>query len=362
MRRRFPGPTTVIPGMVIIALLVPLHGQSQAQSDAKGGASARPVSTLTKSSAANSISPVPRTPDGHPDLSGVWDYRTITPLERPKELGNKAFFTAEEAAQYEKQENQRQNRDLIDPEQGGLQYPAGGVIPYNEFWYDRGDKVAGTRRTSLIIDPPDGRLPPWTPEGQKLADERAAQARNDQLGHPKADSWEDRPLQERCLMGLNAGPPMTPDAYNNDFQLFQTPGNIVILNEMVHSARIIRLDQPHGDIRQWKGDPIGHWEGDTLVVDTINFKRETSLKGSSANMHLIERFTRVDANSLLYEFTVDDPTMWIRPWTALIPMTRSDQPVYEYACHEGNYAMAGILAGARAAEKSAKETDQRQAK
>jgi hypothetical protein len=163
-------------------------------------------------------------------------------------------------------------------------------------------------------------------------------------------------------MGLNAGPPMTPDAYNNDFQLFQTPGNVVILNEMVHSARIIRLNQPHGDIRQWKGDSIGHWEGDTLVVDTINFKRETSLKGSSANTHLIERFTRVDQDTLLYEFTVDDPTMWTRPWTALIPMTRSDQPVYEYACHEANYAMAGILAGARAAEKAAGEADHQQAR
>ena len=363
MRCRFPGPASVLAGMVIaVALLAPLRGESQAKSDPKGGASAPAVSTATKASARKSISPAPRTPDGHPDLSGVWDYRTITPLERPKELGNKAFFTADEAAQYEKQENHRQNRDLIDPEQGGLQYPPGGVVPYNEFWYDRGNKVSGTRRTSLIIDPPDGRLPPWTPEGQKLADERAAQARNDQLGHPQADSWEDRPLQERCLMGLNAGPPMTPDAYNNDFQLFQTPGNVVILNEMVHSARIIRLDQPHGDIRQWKGDSIGHWEGDTLVVDTINFKRETSLKGSSANTHLIERLTRPDATTLLYEFTVDDPTMWTRPWTAIIPMTRSDQPVYEYACHEANYAMAGILAGARAAEKAAEEADHKQAK
>ena len=157
-------------------------------------------------------------------------------------------------------------------------------------------------------------------------------------------------------MGLNAGPPVVPGAYNNDVQLLQTPGYVVILNEMVHSARIVPLDgRPHGSIRQWRGDSVGHWEGNTLVVDTTNFRRETSLPGSSANTHLIERFTRTDANTLLYEFTVDDRTMWTRPWTAVVPMTKSDDPIYEYACHEGNYAMSGILAGARAADKAAAE-------
>src|SRR5580700_9490646 len=297
---------------------------------------------------------LPRTPDGQPDLQGVWDFRTITPLERPVALGAKEFFTEEEAANFEKEENRRQDRDQIDPEVGGLQYPAGGVVPYNEFWYDRGNKIVGTRRTSLIVDPPNGRLPPMTDEGKKRADQRAAGGRETQLGRPRADSWEDRPLQERCIVGLNAGPPMTPGAYNNDFQLFQTPGYVVILNEMVHDARIIPLDgRPHGRIRQWKGDSRGHWEGNTLVVDTTNFKRETSLPGSTANMHLVERFTRTDANTLLYEFTVDEPTMWTRPWTAVVPMTKSDDPIYEYACHEGNYAMSGILAGARAADKAA---------
>jgi hypothetical protein len=293
----------------------------------------------------------PRTPDGQPDLQGVWDFRTITPLERPVALGTKEFFTEEEAANFEKEENRRQDRDQIDPEVGGLQYPAGGVVPYNEFWYDRGDKIVGTRRTSLIVDPPNGRLPPMTDEGKKRADQRETQ-----LGRPRADSWEDRPLQERCIVGLNAGPPMTPGAYNNDFQLFQTPGYVVILNEMIHDARIIPLDgRPHGRIRQWKGDSRGHWEGNTLVVDTTNFKRETSLPNSSANTHLVERFTRTDADTLLYEFTVEDPTMWTRPWTAVVPMRKSNDPIYEYACHEGNYAMAGILAGARAAEKAAEE-------
>ena len=344
--------------VIALALLAPVRVAGQAHSAAKEASAAKP--TPAKATPTAKTASPPRTPDGQPDLQGVWDYRTITPLERPKELGTKEFFTEEEAANYEKQENQRQNRDLIDPEQGGLFYPAGGVVPYNEFWYDRGNKVAGTKRTSLIVDPPDGRLPAWTPEGQKRANLRAAAQRNDQLGHPLADSWEDRPLQERCIVGLNAGPPMIPGAYNNNVQLFQTPGYVVILNEMVHSARIVPLDgRPHGDIRQWRGDSIGHWEGNTLVVDTTNFKRETSLPGSSANMHLIERFTRTSANTLLYEFTVDDPTTWTRPWTAVIPMSKSDDPIYEYACHEANYAMTGILAGARAEEKAAEEASKK---
>jgi hypothetical protein len=341
MSHRFLTSTGGLTFVIAIASLAPapVAGQS-------------PPSTATTAAATT----LPRTADGHPDLQGVWDYRTITPLERPVALGTKAFFTDEEAAKFEKDETQRQNRDLIDPEVGGLQYPRGGVVPYNEFWYDRGDKVVGSKRTSLIVDPPNGRLPPYTPEGQKMVQLRAEAALQTQLGHPNADSWEDRPLQERCIMGLNAGPPMHPAAYNNDFQLFQTSDYVVILNEMVHDARIVPLDgRPHLAIRQWKGDSRGHWEGDTLVVDTTNFKRETSFPGSSANLHLTERFTRTDANTLLYEFTVDDPTVWTRPWTAAVPMRKSNDPVYEYACHEGNYAMGSILAGARAADKAAEE-------
>jgi hypothetical protein len=349
MSHRFFAPICIVAGVIAFVLVAPPRVPGQAHSVNNATAPAKP------NSAAKAFT-VPRTPDGQPDLQGVWDYRTLTPLERPKELGTKAIFTEEEAANYEKQENQRQNRDLIDPEQGGLQYPPGGVVPYNEFWYDRGNKVAGTKRTSLIVDPSDGRLPAWTPEGQKLANLRAAAQRDDQLGHPHADSWEDRPLQERCLIGLNAGPPMIPGAYNNNVQLVQTPGYVVVLNEMVHSARVVPLDQrPHTSIREWQGDSRGHWEGNTLVVDTTNFRRETSLDGSSANTHVIERFTRIDANTLVYEFTVDDPAMWTRPWTAIVPMTKSNDPIYEYACHEANYAMSGILAGARAAEKAADE-------
>jgi hypothetical protein len=305
----------------------------------------------------------PRTADGQPDLQGVWDYRTITPLERPRGLESKAFFTDEEAANFEREENRRQNRDLIDPKVGGLNYPAGGVVPYNEFWYDRGNRVVKTKRTSLIIDPPDGRRPPMTPEGKKTMERRDEVRRNSELGHPIADSWEDRPLQERCLLGLNAGPPMFPGAYNNNVQIFQNRDFVVLLIEMVHDARVIPMDgRPHGHIPQWKGDSRGHWEGDTLVVDTINFKRDTTLPGSTANMHLIERFTRTDPATLVYEFTVNDPTTWTRPWTAQVPMSKTDEPIYEYACHEGNYALPGILAGARADEKAAAEAAKKASK
>jgi hypothetical protein len=338
-----------IPTVIAVALLAPVP------------VAAQPASPQAPS-AAKAWTP-PRTADGKPDLQGVWDYRTITPLERPAALGTKAFFTDEEAAKYEQQENGRQNRDLIDPRVGGLNYPAGGVVPYNEFWYDRGDKVVGTKRTSLIVDPPNGRLPPYTPEGEAKAKRRAEIGRQEQFGHPVADSWEDRPLGERCILGSNAGPPMTPGPYNNNVQLFQTPDNVVLVNEMIHEARVIPLDgRPHLNIRQWKGDSRGHWEGDTLVIDTTNFKRETSLPGSSGSMHLTERFTRTGPDSLLYEFTVDDPSTWTKPWTAALPMSRIDVPVYEYACHEGNYAMAGILAGARADEKAAADAAKKAAK
>jgi hypothetical protein len=344
MSHRFLTSTSVPTIAIAVALLGPAPVAAQ---------TASPAAKATV--AAKAWTP-PRTADGRPDLQGVWDFRTITPMERPVALGTKEFLTDEEAANFEKDENQRQNRDLIDPEQGGLMYPPGGVVPYNEFWYDRGNKVVGSKRTSLIVDPPNGRFPAFTPEGQKRAKLRTDEQRETQLGHPVADTWEDRPLQERCIMGLNAGPPMTPGAYNNNFQLFQTPQYVVILTEMVHDARIVPLDgRPHGNIRQWKGDSRGHWEGDTLVVDTTNFKRETSLPGSSANTHLTERFTRTGPDTLLYEFTVDDPTTWTRSWTAAVPMTKTEEPIYEYACHEGNYAMASILAGARAAEKKAAE-------
>jgi hypothetical protein len=338
---------------VAVALTLPTPVPADAQS----------TSSAAKTKDAAPAWTPPRLADGHPDLQGVWDFGTLTPLERPVALGTKAFFTDEEAANFEKQENRRQNRDLLDPKQASPLYPAGGIIPYNEVWYERGSKIVGTRRTSLIVDPPNGRLPALTPEGEKAAAVRAAWQRNNSTGHTEADSYEDRPLQERCILGLNSGPPMTPGPYNNNFQMFQTADSVVILNEMVHDARIVPMDgRPHLNIRQWKGDSRGHWEGDTLVVDTTNFNRETSLAGSSASTHLTERFTRAGANTLLYEFTVEDPTTWTRPWTAVVPMSKNEEPIYEFACHEGNYAMVGILAGARAQEKAAEEAAKKAAK
>lgn len=345
MTHRFLGSASALSLVIAAALLAPATVAGQSASP--------PANSML---AAKSWT-VPRTADGQPDLQGVWDYRTITPMERPRALGAKAFFASdEEAAAFEREENRRQNRDLIDPKVGGLNYPAGGVVPYNEFWYDRGNRVVKTKRTSLIVDPPDGRYPPFTPEGKKRMELREQVRRNTELGHPIADSWVDRPLQERCLLGLNAGPPMFPGAYNNNIQISQNRDFVVILVEMVHDARVVPLDgRPHGHIPQWKGDSRGHFEGDTLVVDTINFKQGTTLPGSTANMHLTERFTRTDPDTLMYEFTVDDPTTWTRPWTAQVPMAKSDEPIYEYACHEGNYGLPGVLAGARADEKRAAE-------
>jgi hypothetical protein len=286
-------------------------------------------------------------------LEGVWNFSTITPLERPIDLGDKQVFTDEEAATFEREENRRQNRDLIDPKKGGAQYLPGSVLPYNEFWYERGNKIIASKRTSLIIDPPDGRIPPLTPVGQQRVDARAWAAREDQVGTVRADSWEDRSLADRCILGFNAGPPMTPGAYNNHLQIVQTAGYVVLVTEMVHDVRVVPIDgHPHlpPHLRQYKGDSRGRWEGGTLVVDTTNFRRETSLRGSSASMHLVERFTRVDADTLVYEFTVEDPTTWTRPWTVNFPMRKVPGPIYEYACHEGNYALPNILSGARAHE------------
>jgi hypothetical protein len=292
-------------------------------------------------------------PDGQIDLEGVWDFSTITPLERPTGLGDKQTFTDAEAANFEREENLRQNRDLIDSKKGGGQYLPGSVIPYNEFWYERGSKIVLSKRTSLIVDPPDGRIPALTPEAAKRLDAQAAAARDEQLGLVRADSPESRSLADRCILGFNAGPPMTPGAYNNYVHISHAPGLVTLVVEMIHDARIIPVDgSPHlpSRIRQYKGDSRGRWEGRTLIIDTTNFLRETSFRGSSANLHLVERLTRVDANTLLYEFTVDDPKTWTRPWTAVVPMTKVDSPMFEYACHEGNYALRNILSGARAQE------------
>jgi hypothetical protein len=288
----------------------------------------------------------PRTPDGQPDLQGIWTNATITPLERPAEFAAKPFMTKEEAAAYEKRTLENTNADRRD---GGAEADVGRA--YNDAWYDRGTKTVATLRTSLVIDPPDGRIPPLTPERQK----EMAAMRQAAVGH-STDGPENRALQERCLLWPTAGPPMLPSFYNNNYQIVETKGYVMILVEMIHDVRIIPLDgRPHvpGSIHQWMGDSRGRWEGNTLVVETTNFNNKTNFRGADENLKLIERFTRVDEDTIRYEFTVDDPTAFTRPWSAQIPMRRSDGPIFEYACHEGNYAMADVLRGARAEENRA---------
>ena len=288
-----------------------------------------------------------RTPDGQPDLEGVWTNSTLTPLERPADLAGKAVLTEQEAADYVKRQLQQVNSDRRD---GGPQSDVSRS--YNEFWRDRGNNLVADRRTSLIIDPPDGRIPALTPEAQKRVNET-----REWMREHATDGPEGRSLAERCIAWTTAGPPMLPGPYNNDTQIVQGPGYIVILTEMIHDARVIPLDgRPHASpqIREWMGDSRGHWDGNTLVVDTTNFSSEYSFRGSDVNLHLTERFTRVSPHVIQYEFTVDDPTAFTKSWTARIPLNKTTERVYEYACHEGNYALADILAGARAEEKKKK--------
>jgi hypothetical protein len=286
---------------------------------------------------SHSTSSVPRTPWGHPDLQGVWSNATITPLERPADLAGKAELSAAEAAEYERERLKTMNQDRRD----GAGTDADLSRAYNDFWWDRGTKVVATRQTSLVVDPPDGRVPGHTQAGAARAAAGAARG---------FDSWEDRSLWERCI---TRGLPMLPGPYNNNYQILQTPDHVVIVHEMIHDARIVPLDgRPHlgSGVRQWFGDSRGRWEGNTLVVDTVNFTPKVNFRGSTDTLHLIERFTRVAADTLRYEFTIDDPATFTRQWTARIPMSRIDEPMYEYACHEGNYGMVNLLSGARKQE------------
>jgi hypothetical protein len=286
----------------------------------------------------------PRTPWGDPDLQGLWTNATITPFERPSNLSDKAVLTEQEAVEFEKQTLQARDADNRD---GGREADLGRA--YNQFWYDRGTKVIGSRRTSLVTDPPDGRVPPLTPDGQLRADARVAARRRS-----PADGPEDRSLVERCLVWPTAGPPMLPGAYNNNYQILQAPGYVAILIEMIHDVRIIPLDaRPHAPhaIRQWMGDSRGRWDGATLVVTTTNFTDKTNFRGSGSGLKVVERFTRADADTIDYSFTVEDPANFTRSWTAAVPMTKTEGPIFEYACHEGNYGMTNLLSGARAEEK-----------
>jgi hypothetical protein len=279
----------------------------------------------------------PRTFDGYPDLEGVWAIETLTPLERPKELAGKAFFTPQEAAEYEKRTLEQGDRDKRDPN------PEIDLSRnYNEVWRERAAQVVPSLRTSLITDPPDGRIPPLTPEAQK---KRAARTQ-----HPPAGP-EDLALRIRCI---TRGLPMVPTPNNNFFRIVQSRGNVLILQEMMYEARIILLDgRPHlpHEVRAYMGDSRGHWEGNTLVIDTTNFIGVDDFYGADENLHLTERLTRTGNDTILYQFTVDDPTAFSQPWSGEIPMTKSHQEIFDYECHEGNYALVDILAGARAQEK-----------
>jgi len=298
---------------------------------------------------------IPRTADGHPDLQGVWTNATLTPLERPAALAGKATLTDAEAKAFEKSDLSSNTLDS-DVDSGFNRQTGGpGVGAYNNLFVDRGSELArvdGVKRSSLIIDPPDGKIPPIT---------EAARERNAGMlrGFNRYDTVKDRPLSERCIIGFGStsGPPILPVLYNNNYEIVQTPGFVMILVEMVHDVRVIRINGTHkpAGVRQLLGDSIGHWEGDTLVVDTTNFTDRTRFRGSSDNLHVIERFKRVDANTILYRATIDDPSTYTKQWTLEYPFLATAGPVYEYACHEGNYAMPDILGGARKLETEEKK-------
>ena len=312
------------------------------------------------------------TPWGDPDLQGVWDYRTLTPLERPEELGDKAFLSAEEAAALERETLDRNERLLNRSAQRTSasnqvdRRDDGSPGFYNNFWLDRGTTAIGTRRTSLIVDPSHGRLPALTDEAQRLADspeaERIAQVRQGAL---PAASYTELDAGDRCIQHAKAGPPISTGGYNNNVQIFQTPDHVVVWAEQNHDARIIPLDgRPHvsPQILQWMGDSRARWEGETLVVETVHFNGKHDQIGrpilsSGENLTLVERFSLMDGDNLMYEYTVTDPTIWTQSWTAQHPMKRNPDLIFEFACHEGNYGMEGILAGSRVQEAEAAAAD-----
>ena len=312
-----------------------------------------PAATLAQSAET------PRTPWGDPDLGGVWDYWTFTPLQRPEDLADRDTLTDEEAAALAQELNaEALARDLAAP--------PGSPGGYSQaVWTDRARATALTQ-TALIVDPPDGRIPPLTPEAEAREEARLAgdgQPVRIRVGGYGVAGPEERGVAERCLLGFSTGPPMLPGGYNNNIQVFQTPDAVVLLLEMNHDVRVVPLDgRPEltDDIRQWMGSSRGRWEGDTLVVDTRNFTHRTAsfsltglAFGSAEGLHLVERFTRVDGDTLLYEFTVNDPATFTQSFSGRLPMNRSDLPLYEYACHEGHYGMENLLRGARAEEREA---------
>ena len=321
-------------------------------------AAALAAAVLLPGMAGAQQSDAPRTPWGAPDLQGVWDRQTLTPFQRPEDLGDKAVFTEEEAALFESQANAAlASLDVRVAPRGTAEdnETAETIGNYNDFWFDAGATAVETRRTSLVTDPPNGRVPPLTAEA---ADKRAALVRSREgvnRHEPTPGGFVDDlgpgRYAVRCLVGFNTGPPMVPGGYNQNLQVFQTEDTVVLFSEMIHDARIVPIDGPgrlDDDVRQWLGNSRAHWEDDTLVIETTNFRGETSFMNglSDANLHLTERLTRASETTLIYEVTVDDPTAWTQPWTYELPMRQIDGPLYEYACHEGNYGLPNILAGA----------------
>ena len=295
---------------------------------------------------------IPRTPDGHPDLQGIWTNATLTPMERPAAFAGKPSVSDAEAKVWEKaQQDEVAAGDGKSDSDFHRRAGSGETGGYNALFIDRGSELArvdGVKRTSLVIDPSDGRVPAMLPEArQRLASMRRG----------GINSAKDRPLSERCLLsfGSSSGPPMLPVLYNNNYQIVQTADTVMILVEMIHDARIVRMNAQHDPptIRKWLGDSVGHWEGDTLVVDTTNFNEQVVFRGASKNLHVIERFTRVDANTILYRATIDDPTTFSKAWTIEYPFHATEGPIFEYACHEGNYSIVDILGGARKEESQA---------
>jgi hypothetical protein len=326
----------IVPAAVTWLSTMPVAGQ------------ARSAGTTTSGSSVKAYT-APRTPDGHPDLQGIWTNTTITPLERPKNV-TKEFFTREEALEAAKRAAMEEAEQTEPGTVADVHYD------FTQFGLDRSQgAMALNLRTSLIVDPPNGRLPPLSAEGERRAAARAAARKSRGGTH---DAVQNEPLSARCILMDRNGPPMLGGAYNNGYQIMQAPGYVMILTEMLHDVRIIPLDgRPHlpSNVRQWTGSYRGHWEGQTLVVETTNLTDKFAFQGASENMRLTERFTRVAVDTIRYQFTVEDPATWIKPWSAEVLWKKDIGPLFEHACHEGNYGLYNTLAGARVEEKRAAE-------
>ena len=352
--------------MILIRKLLPVAAVATALAVSISGCTDSATENSTDAKASS-------TAQSHPDLQGTWDFRTLTPLERPKELGDKATFTAEEEEAYRQKALFINDTDNIKP--NDLPPEIDVQIPYNSFWLDFGENMSGDRRTSLIVDPPNGRLPELTPAAVALAKENAKRL-PPVRGFFSLSFEEFLPagpevlgLSERCLIGFNAGPPLMPSSYNNNVRIVQTPDHLVFFTEMIHDARIIPIDgNAHlpSEMKQWSGDSRAHWEGQTLVIETTNFNKKlpayqmpldlaalekSGPVGLGENLHLTEKLTKTSDSVLIYEYTITEPNTFTRPFTVVITMRATEDQIYEFACHEGNHAVPGILRGARTMEK-----------